>query len=100
LRIVIHNIKWESVYTIKARDFTVLLSVLGSKLMDAAEEIASKYADTVCLGVGLHSGYGSAQRMYHKRGYMPDGKGVWYKDRIAEPYETYCNDDNLNLYFS
>ena len=73
---------------------------IGSKLMDTAEKIASKYADTVYLGVGLHSGYGSAQRMYHKRGYLPDGKGVWYKDKIAEPHETYCNDDYLNLYFS
>ena len=73
---------------------------IGSKLMDIAEKIASEYADTVYLGVGLHSGYGSAQRMYHKRGYIPDGKGVWYRDKIAEPYEVYCNDDDLNLYYS
>lgn len=31
----------------------------------------------VCIGVGLHAGYGSAQRMYVKRGYIPDGTGVW-----------------------
>ena len=43
---------------------------IGSKLMDVAEEIAGQYADTVWLGVGLHSGYGSAQRMYAKRGYI------------------------------
>ena len=36
---------------------------IGSRLMDAAETIASAYSGTVCLGVGLHSGYGSAQRM-------------------------------------
>ncbi|MDE6221959.1 MAG: GNAT family N-acetyltransferase, partial [Lachnospiraceae bacterium] len=45
---------------------------IGSKLMDVAEQIASEYSDTVCLGVGLHAGYGSAQRMYVKRGYIPD----------------------------
>lgn len=73
---------------------------IGSKLMDIAEEIAVQYADTVYLGVGLHSGYGSAQRMYYKRGYMPDGKGVWYGDSIAKPYENYCNDDDLILYLS
>ena len=33
---------------------------IGSKLMDAAEQIAGQYADTVWLGVGLHNGYGSA----------------------------------------
>ncbi len=73
---------------------------VGSKLMDVAEEIASKYSDTVYLGVGLHSGYGSAQRMYVKRGYIPDGSGVWYGENICTPYERYCNDDDLLLFLS
>ncbi len=73
---------------------------IGSKLMDVAEKIAAKYADTVYLGVGLHSGYGSAQRMYIKRGYIPDGSGVWYGSSVCEPYANCCNDDDLNLYFS
>jgi ribosomal protein S18 acetylase RimI-like enzyme len=73
---------------------------IGSKLMDAAEEIAFKYADTVYLAVGLHSGYGSAQRMYVKRGYIPDGSGVWYGSKVCTPHADYCNDDDLNLYFS
>lgn len=73
---------------------------IGSKLMDVAETIASQYADTVYLGVGLHSGYGSAQRMYCKRGYIPDGTGVWYGEEVAEPHKEYCNDDDLVLYFS
>lgn len=72
---------------------------IGTKLMDIAEDLAAKYADYVYLGVGLHSGYGSAQKMYCKRGYIPDGKGVWYNDQVAQPYQTYCNDDDLNLYF-
>jgi len=73
---------------------------IGGKLMDAAEAIAFLRADTVCLGVGLHSGYGSAQRMYVKRGYVPDGSGVWYGDRVCEPYGPCRNDDDLVLYFS
>lgn len=71
---------------------------IGTHLMDAAEKIAAKYADTVYLGVGLHSGYGSAQRMYVKRGYIPDGKGTWYGNKPAEPYQLYANDDDLTLY--
>lgn len=55
---------------------------VGSKLMDIAEQTAMKYSDTVYLGVGMHYGYGSAQRMYVKRGYIPDGTGVWYKDKV------------------
>ena len=73
---------------------------IGNKLMDIAEEIASKYSNIVYLGVGLHSGYGSAQRMYVKRGYLPDGSGVWYGSDICEPYSQCCNDDDLNLYLS
>ena len=73
---------------------------IGSKLMDIAEQLAAGYADTVYLGVGLHSGYGSAQRMYVKRGYLPDGTGVWYGDSICAPYADCCNDDDLVLYFS
>ena len=73
---------------------------IGTKLMDTAEEIAARYADTVCLGVGLHSGYGSAQRMYVKRGYIPDGTGVWYRKNMCPPYGECCNDDHLVLYLS
>ncbi|HWQ57805.1 MAG TPA: GNAT family N-acetyltransferase [Clostridia bacterium] len=73
---------------------------VGGRLMDAAEAIAFTKADTVYLGVGLHSGYGSAQRMYVKRGYVPDGSGAWYGDRVCEPYVSCRNDDDLVLYLS
>ena len=74
---------------------------IGSKLMDVAEQIAGQYADTVWLGVGLHNGYGSAQRMYVKRGYIPDGTGVWYQGKPCEQYETkIANDDDLVLFLS
>jgi len=73
---------------------------IGSKLMDVAEEVAGRYADRVYLGVGLHYGYGSAQRMYVKRGYIPDGTGIWYRDKVCEQYAACCNDDDLVLYLS
>ncbi len=85
-------------------DFAVLAKYrgrgIGGKLMDTAEKIAGEYSDTVYLGVGFHSGYGSAQRMYIKRGYIPDGKGVWYRDKICTPYADCKNDDDLVLYLS
>ena len=86
-------------------DFAVLEKYrrkgIGRKLMDVAEQIAGQYADTVWLGVGLHSGYGSAQRMYVKRGYIPDGTGVWYRNKPCAQYETeIANDDNLVLFLS
>ncbi|MCM1523271.1 MAG: GNAT family N-acetyltransferase [Ruminococcus sp.] len=73
---------------------------IGGRLLDAAEMISARYADTVYLGVGLHSGYGSAQRLYVKRGYIPDGSGVWYLDRVCGQYENCRNDDDLVLYMS
>ncbi len=73
---------------------------IGTVLMDIAEQIAATYADIVYLGVGLHSGYGNAQRMYVKRGYIPDGSGVWYQDKICTPYEECINDDDLVIYLS
>ncbi|NCA67617.1 MAG: GNAT family N-acetyltransferase [Clostridia bacterium] len=73
---------------------------IGSKLMDVAEKIASEYSDTVYLAVGLYRGYGSAQRMYVKRGYIPDGKGAWYGEELCEPYGTYRIDDEFTLYLS
>ncbi|MCR4703954.1 MAG: GNAT family N-acetyltransferase [Saccharofermentans sp.] len=84
-------------------DFNVLKKYqrigIGNKLMDVAEQVASQYADTVCLGVGLCESYGAAQRMYVKRGYVPDGSGVWYQGKQCIQYETVCTvDDDLILF--
>jgi len=61
-------------------DFNVLLKCrrkgIGSALMDAAEAMVAERSPVVGLGVGLHTGYGSAQRLYVRRGYVPDGAGV------------------------
>ena len=86
-------------------DFNVLKKYqrrgIGNRLMDAAEQVAGQYADTVCLGVGVCDSYGTAQRMYVKRGYIPDGSGVWYQGMQCVQYETVCTvDDDLILFFS
>lgn len=74
---------------------------VGSRLMDVAEAVAARCSDTVYLGVGLHSGYGSAQRLYVKRGYIPDGTGAWYRGAPCPPYGPIAaNDDELVLYLS
>ncbi|MDR0929717.1 MAG: GNAT family N-acetyltransferase [Oscillospiraceae bacterium] len=85
-------------------DFIVLMKYqrkgIGHTILDAAEEAASAYSDTVALGVGLHSGYGAAQRIYAKRGYIPDGSGVWYQGKPLAPYAPCINDDDLIIYLS
>lgn len=71
---------------------------IGNKLMDVVERIAKEYSDKVSLAVGLHNGYGAAQKMYVKRGFIPDGSGVWYKGKQLEQYAQCANDDDLHLY--
>jgi GNAT superfamily N-acetyltransferase len=84
-------------------DFNVLIKYqkrgIGSKIMDVAESLAKEKSDYVSLSVGLHYGYGSAQRMYVKRGYIPDGTGVWYNGNQLEQNAKCENDDELTLYF-
>jgi len=85
-------------------DFNVLIKYrrqgVGAALMDAAENLARQTSDVICLGVGLYTDYGAAQRMYVKRGYIPDGSGVWHQNRNLPPYESCVNDDDLILYMS
>lgn len=85
-------------------DFNVLEKYqrngIGTAIMDAIENHVKEYSSTICLGVGLHYGYGAAQRMYVKRGYIPDGSGVWFNGERLEQYEPCVNDDELILYFS
>ncbi|WP_227395968.1 GNAT family N-acetyltransferase [Jeotgalibacillus aurantiacus] len=84
-------------------DLNVLMSYqksgIGNKLMDVTEALAKEKSNAVSLAVGLHSGYGTAQRMYVKRGYLPEGSGVWYKGEPLEQYAKCENDDDLVLYF-
>ena len=73
---------------------------IGSRLLEIAEAEAARRADRVCLAVGVHSGYGPAQRLYVKRGYNFDGSGVWYRGKPLEQYAPCVNDDDLLLFMS
>ena len=73
---------------------------IGNLLLEEAEKRVRLISDKVTLGVGLHSGYGSAQRLYIKRGYIPDGTGVWYRNQPLEMNDTIQNNDDLVLYLS
>ena len=73
---------------------------IGNLLMEEAEKRVKLTSDKVTLGVGLHSGYGPAQRLYIKRGYIPDGTGVWYQNH-QPAMNAVCEDiGELVLYLS
>ena len=73
---------------------------IGNLLLEEAEKRVKLISDKVSLGVGLHSGYGPAQRLYIKRGYIPDGTGVWYRNQPLKMNATIQNNDDLVLYLS
>jgi len=73
---------------------------IGNQLLEEAEKRVWLLSEIVTLGVGLHSGYGPAQRLYVKRGYIPDGSGIWFRDQPLDPYSSCENNDDLVLYFS
>ena len=73
---------------------------IGNLLLEEAEKRVKLISDKVTLGVGLHSGYGPAQRLYIKRGYIPDGTGVWYQNH-QPAMNVVCEDiGELVLYLS
>lgn len=70
---------------------------IGDLLMDTAEQIAAEYRDTVYVDVGLNGEFGSAQRLYARRGYIPDGKGCYYEEKVCETNAPCRNSDELTL---
>ena len=67
---------------------------VGTALLDSAESEAAARSDVIGIRVGLHSGYGAAQRLYVARGYKPDGSGAVIRgDSVAEGATVQLNDD-------
>jgi len=109
------TLKWESHYQLfnatsipEIMDLNVLPDYrrngVGALLLRTAEQAALRKNNTVGIGVGLYAGpdggYGSAQRLYIKHGYLPDGHGVTYDYKPIIPGEKYPVDDELVLWFT
>ena len=73
-------------------------AAVGSALLDEAERLIAERSALVGIGFGLYADYGAAQRLYVKRGYVPDGLGVHYRLKAAVAGETYRMDDDMVLY--
>ena len=69
-------------------------------MLEEAEKRVKLFSNKVTLGVGLHSGYGPAQRLYIKRDYIPDGSGVWYRNQSLEMNAVCEEIGELVLYLS
>ncbi|MBO9627089.1 MAG: GNAT family N-acetyltransferase [Microbacterium sp.] len=72
---------------------------IASALLDHVESMARQRSPMVGLGVGLYADYGSAQRLYVRRGYLPDGNGVMYDNEPVPPGDLVRLDDDATLMF-
>lgn len=71
---------------------------IGRFLIDFCEkETQSKGGSMIGIGVGLNARFGSAQRLYVKMGYVPDGMGVSYDRKQIGADEFKPIDDFLCL---
>ena len=100
------TLKWHSAYEPfstqhipEIMDLNVLLLYrqrgIATQLLDLAEITAMQRSTRVGLGVGLYADYGHAQKLYFKRGYQPDGRGITYDYQPVKPGEQVCLDDDL-----
>ncbi|MEC0370611.1 GNAT family N-acetyltransferase [Paenibacillus chibensis] len=107
------NVLWHSHYPFfqdqgipEINDFNVLLKYrrqgIGSMLMNRAEEVIKERSAVAGIGVGLFSDYGHAQILYAKRGYVPDGQGIY--DGHGHKYLRYGDplvvNDDVALYLT
>ncbi|MCB1782794.1 MAG: GNAT family N-acetyltransferase [Alphaproteobacteria bacterium] len=84
------------------QDLNVLSSFrrqgIGQALVMFCEDLARRESyEEVGIGVGLDSSYGSAQRLYARMGYIPDGTGVSYDRKPVERGALRPIDDHLCL---
>jgi GNAT superfamily N-acetyltransferase len=70
----------------------------GSALVEAAERLISARSSVAGIAVGLHAGYGAAQRLYARHGFVPDGRGLWLNDHYVEEDEHIPVGDEALLY--
>jgi GNAT superfamily N-acetyltransferase len=73
---------------------------IATQLLDEVETLAGERSSTVGIAVGLHPGYNAAQRLYGKRGYILDGRGIAYHDRFLQEGAQLVLDDELVLHFT
>lgn len=73
---------------------------IGTQLMDKAESEIAKVSPVAGIGVGMTSDYGAAQKLYILRGYIPDGRGLHWRDHHVHYHEDVTVDDDLALYLT
>jgi GNAT superfamily N-acetyltransferase len=71
---------------------------IGYELMEHTERYIATRANRAGICVGIFDAYGPAQRLYVKRGYLPDGRGVCRGHVPLTEGETITIDHDLLLW--
>ncbi len=91
-------------YIPEIMDFNVLIKYrrkhIGYMLMNEAEKRIKEKSDIAGIRVGLISDYGAAQILYVKRGYIPDGLGLYYRENQMKYGDKLNVDDDLTIGFT
>jgi GNAT superfamily N-acetyltransferase len=69
-------------------------------IQELAQRARSAGKQSIGIGVGLYADYGSAQRLYIRLGFHPDGCGLTYANRPVSPGSSVVVDDDLLLWFT
>jgi GNAT superfamily N-acetyltransferase len=73
---------------------------IAGQLLDECEAWIAERSEMAGIGVGLHPGYNAAQRLYVRRGYVPDGRGVTSHGCYVQEGELIAFDDDLVLWLT
>ena len=74
---------------------------VATALMDAAEQLArDRGVVTLGITVGLFDDYGPAQRLYARRGYVPDGRGACQDQRPLSEGARVTMDHDLIMWLT
>lgn len=73
---------------------------VGAAIMDFAEDLIAQRSPVAGIGVGLTHDYGAAQRLYVKRGYIPDGRGIFKYHNFVSIGDKITVGHDVALYFT
>ena len=70
---------------------------VGNALLEKAEMIAAQYGDTLHLDVHVTAHAGQALRLYFRRGYLPDGRGVYHRYQEYDTAQGMVDPEDLTI---
>ncbi len=73
---------------------------IATRLMDEAEKLIATRAQKAGITVGLFDAYGPAQRLYARRGYIPDGRGACQAHRPLREGDVVTIDHDLIIWLT